>query len=165
MLMFLLGAVCGVILAVFLTNAKQENNKNDKDAIKTEIQKAQSATGVNINGDKIVPLNIPVSALSNLYSLSVENYTVKHAKKTYGNGKTFEYISIDCELHYKLNGRKEGKRYFVFSYYDQQGNVISHSQTNACCLTEAGVEIVHQEHHVAWDNIPKRIGISIEEAF
>ena len=163
MFLFVLGAICGAVVGVVLANAKpQKAGKNA--STKTVDSKVQEMVLVkNGEDEKTVIIDIPIEVLSNLYSLAVEHPTVRKVKDTLNNRKTIQYISIDCELHYNLNGRKEGKRHFVFSYYDQNGNIVSHSETTPYRLTDAGMEIVHIEHYVPWDSIPKKIGVSVRE--
>ena len=161
MLLFLLGAVCGAVISVILVTATSKDTSS-KPSENITAPKPQNPVPVG-NSKKVVALDIPIEVLSNVYDLSVEHPTVQYKKETYSSGKTFEHISIDCELHYQLNGRKEGKRSFVFSYYDQNGNIVSHNQTVAYKLTESGMEIVHIEHYVPWNDLPQKIGVSVKE--
>ena len=163
MFLFLLGAICGAIIGVVFVNAKPQGTKNNT-STQTDTPRVQG-TAVTQNGEdkRIVNVDIPIEALSNIYSLSIQHPTVKYIKEKLKDGRIFEHISIDCELHYKLNGRKEGKRHFVFSYYDQNGNVVSHSETTPYRLTDTGMEIVHIEHYVPWGSIPQKIGVSVRE--
>lgn len=161
MLLFLLGAVCGAVIGVILVNATNKHT-DSKPSENAPAPKPQNPVPVG-NSKKVVALDIPIEVLSNVYGLSVEHPTVQYKKETYSSGKVFEHISIDCELHYQLNGRKEGKRSFVFSYYDQNGNVISHNETKPYRFTESGMEIVHIEHYVSRNDLPKKIGVSVKE--
>ena len=163
MFLFLFGVVFGAIIGVIIANVKPQNTSNHT-STKTVVPK-EIEMGLINNGEdkKVVKIDIPIEVLSNIYSLSIEHPTVKYIKETLKNGKTFEHISIDCEIHYNLNGRKEGNRYFVFSYYDQSGNIVSHSETTGYRLTDSGMEIAHIEHYVPWSNIPQKIGVSVRE--
>lgn len=162
MLLFLLGAVCGAVISVILVNATGKHT-GSKPPENVAAPKPQNTVPVR-NDKKVIALDIPIEVLSNVYDLSVAHPSVQHKTEAYGSGKTFEYISIDCELHYNLNGRKEGKRSFVFSYYDQTGNLVAHNETTAYRLTESGMEIVHIEHYVSRNDLPKKIGVSVKEA-
>lgn len=162
MLLFLLGAVCGAVISVILVNATGKHT-GSQPSENVAAPKPQNTVPVR-NDKKVIALDIPIEVLSNVYDLSVEHPTVRHKREAYGSGKTFEYISIDCELHYNLNGRKEGKRSFVFSYYDQTGNLVAHNETTAYRLTESGMEIVHIEHYVSRNDLSKKIGVSVKEA-
>lgn len=163
MFFFLLGAICGAIIGVLFANAKPQGIRNNTSTQTDTLQVQGTAVTQNGEDKRIVDIDIPIEALSNIYSLSIEHQTVKYKKEIFNDGKVFEHISIDCEIHYKLNGRKEEKRRFVFSYYDQNGNIVSHSETIPYRLTDSGMEIVHIEHYVPWGSIPKRIGVSVRE--
>ena len=161
MLLFLLGAVCGAVISVILVNATGKH-ASSKPSENTAVPKSKNTMPVR-NDKKVIALDIPFEVLSNVYDLSVAHPSVQHKTEAYGSGETFEYISIDCELHYNLNERKEGKRIFVFSYYDHNGNIVSHNKTTPYYLTESGIEIVHIEHYVSRNDLPKKIGISVKE--
>jgi len=106
-------------------------------------------------------IELPIDILPNLYSVSVSNVALKH-HRTYKNGKIeFDYVTLKCKINYCLNGRKEGKRKFIFTSYDDRDGVLEiRGDYDKYHFTEAGYEFVE----ICFDKPQlKRISISVKE--
>lgn len=115
--------------------------------------------------DRLVEdISIPIEVLPNLYAVRLSNVSLKH-HLTYENGKkTFDYVTLKCKINYYLNGRKEGKRYIIFTSYDTQDRVIEiKGEHKKYTFTEAGSEFVEVCFSDYGNNPVSKIGISIKE--
>lgn len=110
-------------------------------------------------------IDIPIEILPNLYSLSLSNLSLKH-NVTYKNSqKEFDYISLKCKVNYRLNQRKEGKRYIIFTSYDENDQVVEiRGDYEKYYFTEAGYEFVEVCFN-EFDKYPiAKISVSVKEA-
>lgn len=88
-------------------------------------------------------IDIPIEILPNLYSVSVSNVSMKRSI-TRENGKIkYDYVTLKCKVNYSLNGRKEGKRSFIFTGYDSKDGVVAvRGEYQQYLFTDAGHEFV-----------------------
>ena len=109
-------------------------------------------------------INIPIEILPNLYSLSLSNVSIKLAKYYKDGVKTSETVYVKCRVNYSLNGRKEGKRYIIFTSYDDKDGVIEiKGDYDKYHFTAAGYEFV-EAFFPNYDKYPiKKISISVKE--
>lgn len=109
-------------------------------------------------------IDIPIEILPNLYSLSLSNVSIKLAKYYKDGVKTGETVYVKCRVNYSLNGRKEGKRYIIFTSYDDKDSVIEiRGDYDKYHFTAAGHEFV-EIFFPDYDKYPiKKISISVKE--
>ena len=75
-----------------------------------------------------------------------------------------EFIPGTHKINYYLNGRKEGKRYIIFTSYDTQDRVIEiKGEHKKYTFTEAGNEFVEVCFSDYGNNPVSKIGVSIKE--
>ena len=111
-----------------------------------------------------VDIDIPIEILPNLYSISISNLSIKH-RRTYKNGiKQSDSILVKCRVNYSLNGRKEGKRYIIFTAYDKSDGVRDiKGDYKKYHFTAAGYEFVETFFDDYDKNPISKISISIKE--
>ena len=160
-MLFLAGLICGAIISVIMIKYKP-NNKCD--AVMLDPKPSNEDISSYESEKEETLINIPIEIFPNLYSLECENISIKH-HKTYKNGKiNLNYITLKCVVRYALNGRKEGKRRFIFTSYDANGHIIeSRGEYDAYRLTEAGCEILEACFNNCDKNFPHKISLLIRE--
>ena len=149
--------VCRVLLEKS-AEAKGNAEKSDVNTQGETLAKANEWSSVTKDMD------LPVEILPNLYSLSVSNTSIKH-RSVYKNGKlNSESVRLKCRVNYRLNGRKEGKRYLIFTSYDDRDRIIDiQGEHIKYHFTDAGFEFV-DVYFADYDKAPiRKIGISVRE--
>lgn len=154
-------AFAGALFLGIIWNAwKKGNEEHTK---KPQVKAKPTFDPPKEKKNQIISLDLPFEILPNLYSLSIKNKNIQNIINYYSDGSKHEHIAIQCEIHYKMNGRKEGKRRFVFSFYDENNELICFTSTKEHRLTEAGVVMVYAEKYGPWKRFPQKISISVEE--
>ena len=121
-----------------------------------------AAPAIRFEGKKkrfVEDLDIPIEILPNLYSLSLSNIALKHHLCD-----DLNYLTLKCKVNFCLNGRKEGKRYILFTSYDDKGGVVEiKGDYKKVHFTEAGYEFVD----ICFDDYGNRpiskISVSVRE--
>ena len=170
-----------VVIAIILTvicfaassaNCKREQEKN---AAKQESPKMNTAettpppkpSSPAENGGvthREEPIDLPVDVLPNLYSLAVDQVTLRHHQQFSGGRKEFDYVTLKCKVTYRLNGRKEGKRILLFTSYNERGEIEQIRGTHKKYhFTEAGFEFVEVCFDDFGNHPIRRITISVKE--
>ena len=169
--------VIAIILTVICFAASSANRKREqeKNAAKQESPKAnidettpppKPAPTVENGGVAHCeePIDLPVDVLPNLYSLAVDQVTLRHHQQFSGGGKEFDYVTLKCKVTYRLNGRKEGKRIILFTGYNQRGEIEqirgAHKKYH---FTEAGFEFVEVCFDDFGNHPINRITLSVKE--
>ena len=146
-----------------------DNSNRKKQATKNMGEKSAGGERTKANDVQCEPepdrsieedVDLFVEILPNLYSLSLSNVALKR-HRTYKNGKkTYDYVTLKCKVNYRLNGRKEGKRYIIFTGYDEKGRVVTvRGKYDKYHFTEVGFEILE----ICFDDFISRISVSVRE--
>ena len=84
-------------------------------------------------------IEIPIEILPNLYSLGLSHVSLKRHLTVKNNKIEYDYVTLKCQFSYRLNGRKEGRRYVIFTGYDEKGGVVAvEGDVKPYCFTDAG---------------------------
>lgn len=154
---------CNRLLDTALSGADIADGESDSEAEKAydaSIGKRKASKDGSFEED----IDIPIEVLNNLYSISLSNVSIKH-HQTYDEGELqFDYLVLRCRVNFRLNGRKEGKRYVIFTSYDDKDGVIEiKGELNKLHFTEAGFEFVEICFDDYDKNPVKKIAVSVKE--
>lgn len=133
----------------------------DKDQPREQAAKQESTCSPALDDTIEEVIDLPIEVLPNLYSVKLSNVSLKH-HRMYKNGKIFlDYVTLKCKVNYSLNGRKEGKRLFIFTSYDDRDGVLEvRGNQEKYHFTEAGHEFVS----ICFNNpYLTRISVSVKE--
>ena len=123
-----------------------------------------SQSAVPTYRDHVEDMDIPIEVLPNLYSLSLSNVSLKHHVSFTNGKKSFDYAVLKCKINYSLNGRKEGKRYVIFTSYDEKDGVVEiRGDNEKCHFTAAGHDFVEVCFNDYGNNPISRISVSVKE--
>ena len=169
--------VIAIILTVigFAASSANRKREQEKNAAKQESPKMNTAettpppkpSSPAENGGvthREEPIDLPVDVLPNLYSLAVDQITLRHHQQFSGGRKEFDYVTLKCKVTYRLNGRKEGKRILLFTSYNERGEIEQIRGTHKKYhFTEAGFEFVEVCFDDFGNHPIRRITISVKE--
>lgn len=160
---FVLGILLGIAAGVVIASAKLQSQSKGA-VVKTDAPPVLNvAAAKHKDGDEATDLDIPIEIKPNLYSLALDNVSIKH-HLVYREGEVWlDYIALKSDITYSLNGRKEGARRLIFTSYDKKGEVIEVSgDYKSYVFTDAGCDTVE----VSFDekmSKPSKISVSIRE--
>ena len=132
--------------------------------IKTDqLETSESYLKTN-SGKSVSIIDIPIEIMPNLYSLELNHVTIKH-HITYNDGKKdFDYVTLKCEARYQLNGHRAGKRSFIFTSFDSNGNIIDVcGEHKTYRLNESGYEVLEVCFDDCDRNMPHSINVSVRD--
>ena len=142
----------------------QDADTGTTDKTNTRASNNSTATASTNIQNSMEDIDIPIEILPNLYSLSISNLSIKLGKYYWNDGRKSETVYVKCRVNYALNGRKEGKRYIIFTSYDDKDGVIEiRGDYDKYHFTAAGYEFV-EVFFPDYDKFPiNKISISIKE--
>ena len=143
--------------------AKQESPKTNTDETPPPPKPSSPAENGGVT-HREEPIDLPVDVLPNLYSLAVDQITLRHHQQFSGGRKEFDYVTLKCKVTYRLNGRKEGKRILLFTSYNERGEIEQiRGKHQKYHFTEAGSEFVEVCFDDFGNHPISRISISVKE--